>query len=591
MGLKTVPWLVALLGLTACRSTGSHSASPSPGNQAKDAGTLNLTEPSDPNKVPLALWSPSQRRATASYYFMAAEFTLLKERDAKKALQLYESAYSLDPTPFLGGKVLAARAAAGDRADALIDARKMVLLYPREAQLRYLYGNMLALEGQASDAITQLEKCIELDPQNEAAFLELADLYQNTKQTHKAIVVAKELTRHVPSSVAGWSQLSRLYLINSQHKEALVPARRAWEMQSANPQLTQIYAITLQLNGKLKQAVRIYEQLYHLDPTDEELTGRMVDLYRELGNLDSAIELLDEMIKQGGEAKPAVQMQKAILLWELKRNDEAARLLDQLVKSYPDSDRVRYLAAFGQERMDQFTKALDLYQGIAANSPLRKDADFRILMIIAKDKKRANEAYELARKLLDDPQATWEAYGVIAGVFGDTGHYDDAWRAADAGYKKYPDKPRLLFIKGVYEEKAGKRDACIATMRQVIKVDPENSSALNFLGYLFAEKGEHFDEAEQLITTALKLKPNDGFYLDSLGWLYYQKGDYKKAHVTLEQAVKMEPNEGVIFEHLGDVKKAMSDKAGAHAMYQKALRSSIEDSDKQRIEKKVTETQ
>ena len=591
MGLKTVPWLVALLGLTACRSTGSHSAGPSPGNQAKDAGTLNLTEPSDPNKVPLALWSPSQRRATASYYFMAAEFTLLKERDAKKALQLYESAYSLDPTPFLGGKVLAARAAAGDRADALIDARKMVLLYPREAQLRYLYGNMLAVEGQASDAITQLEKCIELDPQNEAAFLELADLYQNTKQTHKAIVVAKELTRHVPSSVAGWSQLSRLYLINSQHKEALVPARRAWEMQSANPQLTQIYAITLQLNGKLKQAVRIYEQLYHLDPTDEELTGRMVDLYRELGNLDSAIELLDEMIKQGGEAKPAVQMQKAILLWELKRNDEAARLLDQLVKSYPDSDRVRYLAAFGQERMDQFTKALELYQGIAANSPLRKDADFRILMIIAKDKKRANEAYELARKLLDDPQATWEAYGVIAGVFGDTGHYDDAWRAADAGYKKYPDKPRLLFIKGVYEEKAGKRDACIATMRQVIKVDPENSSALNFLGYLFAEKGEHFDEAEQLITTALKLKPNDGFYLDSLGWLYYQKGDYKKAHVTLEQAVKMEPNEGVIFEHLGDVKKAMSDKAGAHAMYQKALRSSIEDSDKQRIEKKVTETQ
>jgi len=591
MGLKTVAWLVALLGLTACRSTGSHSASPSPGNQSKDAGTLNLTEPSDPNKVPLALWSPSQRRATASYYFMAAEFTLLKERDAKKALQLYESAYSLDPTPFLGGKVLAARAAAGDRADALIDARKMVLLYPREAQLRYLYGNMLALEGQASDAITQLEKCIELDPQNEAAFLELADLYQNTKQTHKAIVVAKELTRHVPSSVAGWSQLSRLYLINSQHKEALVPARRAWEMQSANPQLTQIYAITLQLNGKLKQAVRIYEQLYHLDPTDEELTGRMVDLYRELGNLDSAIELLDEMIKQGGEAKPAVQMQKAILLWELKRNDEAARLLDQLVKSYPDSDRVRYLAAFGQERLEQFTKALELYQGIAANSPLRKDADFRILMIIAKDKKRANEAYELAKKLLDDPQATWEAYGVIAGVFGDTEHYDDAWRAADAGYKKYPDKPRLLFIKGVYEEKAGKRDACIATMRQVIKVDPENSSALNFLGYLFAEKGEHFDEAEQLITTALKLKPNDGFYLDSLGWLYYQKGDYKKAHVTLEQAVKMEPNEGVIFEHLGDVKKAMSDKAGAHAMYQKALRSSIEDSDKQRIEKKVTETQ
>ena len=94
-----------------------------------------------------------------------------------------------------------------------------------------------------------------------------------------------------------------------------------------------------------------------------------------------------------------------------------------------------------------------------------------------------------------------------------------------------------------------------------------------------------------MITTALKLKPNDGFYLDSLGWLYYQKGDFKKAHMTLEQAVKMEPNEGVIFEHLGDVKKAMGEKAAAHSMYEKALHSSIEDSDKQRIEKKAKDTQ
>ena len=587
----TLACLVIAFELVACRSTDKRNDGPTTGESGRDYSEKKTGEFDDPSKVPIAMWSPGQRRATASYYFLSAEFTALKDRDVKRALQLYEAAYSLDPTPFLGGKMLAARAASGDRTEALIDARKMVLLYPREAQLRYFYGNMLAQEGQAPEAITQLEKCIELEPTHEAAYLELADLYQNTKQTHKAIVVAKELVRNVPASVAGWSQLSRLYLVNGQYKEALTPARRAWEMQSSNPQLTQIYAITLQLSGKLKQAVRIYEQLYHMDPTDEELTGRMVELYREVGNLDSAIELMDEMIKQGGQAKPAVQMQKAILLWELKRNEEAARLLDQLVKDYPDSDRVRYLAAFGHERMDQFAKALTLYQGIAANSPLKRDADFRILLIVAKDKKRSNEAFELGKKLLSDPQLSWEAYGLIAGVFGDTEHYEEAWHAADDGYQKYPDKHRLLFIKGVYQEKAGNRDGCIATMRQVIKVDPDNSSAYNFLGYLFAEKGEHLDEAEQLINKALQLKPNDGFYLDSLGWLYYQKGDYQKALSTLEKALKIEPNEGVIFEHLADVKKALGDKATAHTFYLKALRGNLEDNDRPRIEKKAKETE
>ncbi|MEN9834664.1 MAG: hypothetical protein RL011_857 [Pseudomonadota bacterium] len=587
MGLKPAFWVVLMIGLSACRSTGSKSGQNPLIKQYKDPATLVPPEPEDPSKVPLTLWSPSQRRATASYYFMAAEFAALKERDAKKSLQLFEAAYSLDPTPFLGGKVLAARAASGDRSEALIDARKMVLLYPREAQLRYLYGDLLASEGKSDEAIVQLEKCVELDPRHEAAYLELTELYQNTKQLHKSIIVAKELTKNVPSSVSGWSQLGRLYLSNSQYRDALTPARRAWEMQSSNPQLTQIYAVTLQLNGKLKQAVRIYEQLYHLDPTDDELTGRMIDLYRELGNIESAVELLDEMIKQGGQAKPAVQMQKAILLWELKKDKEAVALLDKLVQEYPESDRVKYLAAFGHERMEHTDRALALYDQIRGNSPLRLDADVRSFLLMSKTKKSTEALVNLGQKLLTDPQLTWEAYGVIAGVYGDLGKYEDAVNAADAGYKRYPDKPRLLFIKGVYQEKVGDRDGCIKTLREVIKVDAENSSAFNFLGYLFAEKGENLEEAEKLIQTALKLKPGDGFYLDSLGWVYYQRGDYKKAQATLEEATKIEPNEGVIYEHLGDTKKALGQKDSAKSLYQRALKGNLEEPDRLRIEKKV----
>lgn len=548
------------------------------GARDKDAGT----------RIPVSLWSPQQRRSTAGFYFLAAEYMSLKDKDHKKALPVYEAAYGLDPNPFLGGKMLAAKAASGKREEALLEARKMVLLYPRDPRLRFFYGDMLTQGGRGEEAAEQLEKAIELDPKMEQAYLELIEVYHG-KDVPKAIVVAKELTRHMPGSVVGWSVLSRLYLTTGNHKEALIPARRAWEMQSQNPTLTQIYAIVLQLNGKSKQAVRMYEQLYRMDPTDQETTARMVELYREIGNLDDAIALLDEMARQGGNGKPAVQMQKALLLWELKRFQDASDLLQKLAKDYPDSDRVKYLAAIGLERTEQWKEALAAYEAVPGNSNYRYHSDFRRVVIL-KQLKRYDEAAALGRQLVENQQADWDAWGMLSGVYADADRFKDAVEAADTGWKKFPARPRLLFLKGVYQEKAGDRDGCITTMRDVIAKDPTNSSAFNYLGYLFVEKSENLDEAEALIKKALELKPDDGFYLDSLGWLYYQKKEYDKAVATLEKALKIEPKEGVIMEHLGDVKKVKGDEKAARDLYEAALKTELEVRDRPRIEDKLKET-
>ena len=537
-------------------------------------------------KLPVSMWSPGQRTSTAGYYFMVAETLALREKDPKKALPLFEAAYNLDPNPFLGGKMLAAKAMAGDRTDALLDARKMVLLYPRDANLRFFYGDMLASGNELEAATEQLEKCIDIDNKHEAAYFELINVYQARGDTPKALVVAKELVKNVSSSVAGWSQLSRIYLTSRRYAEALVPARRAWEMQSTNPQLTQIYAVVLQLNGKTKQAVRMYEQLFRLDPTDSDLTSRMVALYREVGNLDSALELLSAIETQDDKERPAIKMQKAIILWELQKNNEAASLLNGLLQRHPDSDRVRYLAAFGAERISDLDRATDLYRSIPESSSLKFDADVRILVIL-KQQKKWGEVVDLGKDLVTRSSATWETSALVAGIFAEGERVKDALRVTEAAIEKNPDQPRLLFLKGVYQERLGDRDACVETMQEVIRIDPTNTSALNFLGYLFAERAERLDEAERLIKKALELKPDDGFYTDSLGWVYYQRKDYKKALETLEKAADIEPKEGVIHEHVADALLKLGQKKPAILRLQKALDVDLEPKDRERIQKKL----
>ena len=125
------------------------------------------------------------------------------------------------------------------------------------------------------------------------------------------------------------------------------------------------------------------------------------------------------------------------------------------------------------------------------------------------------------------------------------------------------DNPSILFRLGVVQDKSDMKEACISTMQKVIALEPENASALNYLGYTWAELGQNLDEAAALIKKALTIKPQDGFITDSLGWIYFKQGLYGKAVETLEKAVQLTQFDPIITEHLGDAyeKNNMLEKA------------------------------
>ena len=102
-------------------------------------------------------------------------------------------------------------------------------------------------------------------------------------------------------------------------------------------------------------------------------------------------------------------------------------------------------------------------------------------------------------------------------------------------------------------------------------LNPDNAPALNYLGYMLADRNIKLPEALALINKALNLEPNSGAYLDSLGWVYFKLNRLPEAEENLRQALLLTPRDATVHDHMGDVLLRESKVKEAIAQWQLSL--------------------
>lgn len=122
-------------------------------------------------------------------------------------------------------------------------------------------------------------------------------------------------------------------------------------------------------------------------------------------------------------------------------------------------------------------------------------------------------------------------------------------------------------------EQSGDEALAAELFKKAAAIDPSLSAkAANYIGYMWAERGENLEEAEVFIRQALAAEPSNPAYLDSLGWVQHQKGRHAEALSLLMEAHALSPEpEPVILEHLGDVWLALGRHDQALLFWEKAL--------------------
>jgi len=221
----------------------------------------------------------------------------------------------------------------------------------------------------------------------------------------------------------------------------------------------------------------------------------------------------------------------------------------------------------------------------------------RMVQALAKQDK-FDEAHKLVDRLVTAQPDNWLSLELKGWVQREAGKYDDAVKTYEDVLERInkddglEEKEKKEFgsdvrysLSNIYLE-LNKIDKVGEHLEALMKVEPDNPTWYNDLGYIWADHDMNLDKAEEYIRKALdldkkkraedKLKPEEDHdsaaYLDSLGWVLYKKKNYKEAKEWLSKAVTYKEGHHIeIFDHLGDAHMALGEKAEAIAAWKKGL--------------------
>jgi tetratricopeptide (TPR) repeat protein len=127
---------------------------------------------------------------------------------------------------------------------------------------------------------------------------------------------------------------------------------------------------------------------------------------------------------------------------------------------------------------------------------------------------------------------------------------------------------RVLYYDSITDQAGSEKD-----LQQIITMKPDDSRALNHLGYMLAAQTTRYEEALELLERAIAVSPNDPAIIDSLAWAQYKLGHYEDALQNLRRAFAAFPDPEVA-SHLGEVLWALDRQDEAMQVWNGALQGS-----------------
>jgi tetratricopeptide (TPR) repeat protein len=485
--------------------------------------------------------------------------------------------------------------------------------------------------GERDKAIAVLASMVIENPGQPEPVRMLLQLYQQAGRNADAIALLESVVADQPSF---YGPLGELYEQQQRWKEAAGAYEQAIAQNAGGPDLRMKLAVAWLRSGdpaKTDRALDMLEAVRKENPADPNVLFTLSNEQRNAGRLDDAeatarallavsprsvagayalalvfdakqqyrkiIDTLSPIVEERAAGPDGLPSAFSPLLIQLGfaslQLGEPAKALDyydragKLSPPYPGLDVYVVQALLAARRYDDAA-------ALAAKLRASRPDDPRVLQLSAESLRRTgkpDEAVALLTRAIDERPDDLPVWLYAADFDAELGRYDAALDVLDRAESKFPSNVDVTFQIGTVFARQKRYADAERKFREVLARNPRHVAALNYLGYMLADRGERLDESIGYIKRALEISPYDGAILDSLGWAYFRQNKLDLAEVNLVKAAGQRPNDSAIQDHFGDLLFKLGRYPEAATAWQRALDGNMEQVDRAAIEKKLRSAQ
>ncbi len=257
------------------------------------------------------------------------------------------------------------------RAEGVRELEKALEMNPVYVEPLALLASLDARQQRLGSALTRVQDQIaKIKPTGQHHFL-LGQLYVASNQSdsaERAFLKAVELD---PNLNAAYAQLAQIYVRTNRTAEALVEMDKGLQHNPKNVPVMMIKGMIQHQKGSVEDAQLTYEGLLGIDPNFAPAANNLAYILQEKGDLERALQLA-ELARKEAPSNPDIADTLGWILYQRRTYERARDLLKEAADGRPENPEILYHLGLAHHKLGEFedmAKVLKQAIALAPNSP------------------------------------------------------------------------------------------------------------------------------------------------------------------------------------------------------------------------------
>ena len=451
------------------------------------------------------------------------------------------------------------------------------VLYELSSLNKYLRNDSLS--------IAQMEKAVELYPDNYWYKDQLVRLYFNCKKTAEAQATLEQMSVQFPEKEDVLMMLLDIYAANSDYDNVLKTLDKVEVKEGKSEQISMEKFRTYLQKKDEKGAFREMNALAEEYPNDLRYQVLIGDLYldqnkpdeafkvynqvkeKEPDNLTLALSLMQYYQKEGPDSLYDQQLEKLITHPSLDDNNRlqlVSSLVYQNMQNDADSTHILHIFEKAISLPQKDTRMYELYARYMINRKMPtekvKPALYKMLEIDPENDIARNQllAYAIDEEdttsiiRICKPAVDYSSENPVYYYYLGFAYYQvdsvnmaiETFRKGLAKNKAAKEEDRQLtanmyLLLGDLYHKAKMDDKCFEAYDSCLIYRPDDALVLNNYAYYLSLQKKNLKHAEEMSRRSNELEKDNATYLDTLAWVLYAQKRYDEAKEMMDKAVNI----------------------------------------------------